>query len=148
MRRSTGEKALNRPDPLQTYRETQIRTSNQGRLIVMLYDAALRNIGRAIEALDGGVKGIEKANNAILKAQDIVGELLVSLDMERGGEIAKNLGGLYHFVNRQLMEGNIRKQKAPLEEARKILAELREAWNAIADTKTAAPRAQGLNIAG
>jgi len=114
----------------------------------MLYDAALRSISRALEALDRGVAGFEAANAAILRAQDIVGELMVSLDMEKGGEIAQNLFGLYVYVNRQLMEGNIEKKKAPLETSRKMLAELREAWNAIADTKTTSPRPQGLNIAG
>jgi len=139
---------LNRPNQLQSYRETQIRTANQGRLIVMLYDAAIRSIGRACEALDRGVKGYEAANTAVIRAQDIVGELMVSLDMERGGDIARNLFGLYVFVNRQLMEANLRKERAPLETARKLLTELREAWNAIADTKISAQRPQGLNIAG
>jgi flagellar secretion chaperone FliS len=139
---------LSRPNPLQSYRETQIKTANQGRLIVMLYDAALRSITRGAEALGRGVRGYEAANAAILRAQDVVGELTVSLDLERGGEIARNLLGLYTFVNRQLMEANLRKDGAPLEVARKLLAELREAWDAIADTRTTAQRPQGINIAG
>ena len=139
---------MNRPNSLQSYRETQIKTANQGRLIVMLYDAALRSIGRALQALDTGVKGFETVNSAIIRAQDVVGELMVSLDMERGGDIARNLFGLYVFVNRQLMEANIRKDRQYLETARKLLAELREAWNAIADTKSPAQRPQGINIAG
>jgi flagellar protein FliS len=142
------ERALNRPNPLQSYRETQIKTANQGRLIVMLYDAALRSIGKALEALDRGHGGYEAANSAIIRAQDIVSELMASLDMERGGEIARNLFSLYVFVNRQLMEANLRKERQSLEAARKLMAELREAWNAIADTKTPVQRPQGLNIAG
>jgi len=142
------ERVLNRPNSLQSYRETQIKTANQGRLIVMLYDAALRSTGRALQALDTGVKGFETVNSAIIRAQDVVGELMVSLDMERGGDIARNLFGLYVFVNRQLMEANIRKDRQYLETARKLLAELREAWNAIADTKSPAQRPQGINIAG
>lgn len=138
---------MSQPNPLQSYRETQIRTANQGRLIVMLYDAALRSIQRAVDCLDQGVRGFEAANGSIIRAQDIVGELMVSLDMERGGDIARNLFGLYTFINRQLMDGNIRKERAPLVVAKKLLAELRGAWNAIADTKTPAERPQGLNIA-
>jgi flagellar protein FliS len=113
----------------------------------MLYDAALRSIQRAVDCLDQGVRGFEAANGSIIRAQDIVGELMVSLDMERGGDIARNLFGLYTFINRQLMDGNIRKERAPLVVAKKLLAELRGAWNAIADTKTPAERPQGLNIA-
>ena len=139
---------MNRPSPHQSYRETQIRTSNQGRLIVMLYDGAIRSISSAVEALGKGVRGLEAAHSAILKAQDIVTELMVSLDFERGGQIARNLFGLYVFVNRQLTDGNIRKDASPLLTARKLLAELREAWNAIADTKMPASRPPGLNIAG
>jgi flagellar secretion chaperone FliS len=142
------ERPLNRPNPVQSYRETQIRTANQGRLIVMLYDGALRSITRAAEALERGVRGYDAANAAIIRAQDIVAELMASLDMERGGDIARNLFGLYTFVNRQLMDANLGKDRKPLETARGILAELREAWNAIADTKTPSERRQGINIAG
>lgn len=139
---------MNRPNQQQSYRETQIKTANQGRLIVMLYDAALRSIGRACDALDRGVRGYEAANAAVIRAQDVVGELMVSLDMEHGGEIARNLFSVYAFVNRQLMEANLRKEREPLEAARKLLTELRQAWNAIADTKVPVQRPQGLNIAG
>jgi flagellar secretion chaperone FliS len=142
------ERPLNRPNPVQSYRETQIRTANPGRLIVMLYDGALRSIARASEALDRGVRGYDAANTAIIRAQDIVAELMASLDMERGGEMASNLFGLYAFVNRQLMDANLGKDRKPLETARSLLAELREAWNAIADTKTPSERRQGINIAG
>jgi flagellar protein FliS len=142
------ERPLNRPNQVQSYRETQIRTANPGRLIVMLYDGALRSITRASEALARGVRGYEAANTAIIRAQDIVAELMASLDMERGGDMARNLFGLYAFVNRQLMDANLGKDRKPLETARSLLAELREAWNAIADTKPPSERRQGINIAG
>ena len=141
--------ALSKTDPLQSYRDTQIRTANQGTLIVMLYDAAIRNIGAAEEMLGQGVQGFEEVSRRVIKVQDIVTELMVSLDFERGGELAGSLFSIYMFVNRQLLDANIRKDVEPLQNARRLLSELRDAWSTIADTsKIKEGRQTGLNIEG
>ena len=87
----------------------------------------------------------------IIKAQDIVTELVVSLDFEKGGDISKNLFSLYIYTNRLLLNANIKKDVNLLTEARKILSELREAWIEIVkkgniDSGTSNPG--GINIAG
>ena len=64
----------------------------------------------------------------IIKAQDIVTELMVSLDFDKGGQIAKNLFGLYLYMNRRLIEANIQKDTGILDEVKKLLTELRAAW--------------------
>jgi len=142
---------LNNNNPLKTYRETQIRTASQGTLIVMLYDGAIRNISLALESLKEKPRKLDKISNYIIKAQDIITELIVSLDFEKGGEIAKNLFSLYVFMNRHLLDANITKKNKPLEDVKKLLADLREAWAGIAKKGTGANNekgSEGVNIAG
>lgn len=132
------------------YRQTRIKTASQGRLIVMLYDEALRQIDESVKLLDAGTKQLDLVNNSVVKAQDIVTELMVALDMEQGGEIAHNLFRLYMFFNDRLMEGNVQKDVAPLREVRGLMANLRDAWKEIENTAAGAqtPMSGGVNIAG
>lgn len=142
---------MNNNNPLKTYRETQIRTASQGTLIVMLYDGAIRNISLALESLKEKPRKLDKISNYIIKAQDIITELIVSLDFEKGGAIAKNLFSLYVFMNRQLLDANITKKNKPLEDVKKLLVDLREAWAEIAKKGTGAnieKGSEGVNIAG
>lgn len=135
---------------VQAYRQTSVKTATGGRLIVMLYDEAIRQLDRATDLLDNGTKQLDQVNNAVVKAQDIVTELLVSLDLEQGGEIAHNLFRLYLFFNEQLMDGNVRKDVLPLRAVRTFLAQLREAWREI-ESASAGVRpvaVPGVNIAG
>lgn len=128
-------------DPADSYKETQIKTATPGKLIVMLYDGAIKFINLALSHLDKKHTGFEKASNYIIKAQDIVTELMVSLDFDKGGQIAKNLFGLYLYMNRRLIEANIQKDIAILNEVKNLLSQLRSAW------QTAAQKVQpeGLN---
>ena len=73
-----------------------------------------------------GFKNIEKINVNILKAQDIVNELNITLNMDY--EVSENLRQLYSFVNERLIEANLRKDKKPLLEAKEIVTELRDTW--------------------
>jgi flagellar protein FliS len=131
------------------YRETRVKTASQGRIIVMLYDEALRQIDEAVGLLDAGTKQLDRVNNSVVKAQDIITELMVSLDMEQGGDIARNLFRLYMFFNDRLMEGNVRKETKPLIEVRGLMANLRDAWREIENVATSAPAVTtGVNIAG
>jgi len=136
---------------LRTYRETQIRTASQGSLIVMLYDETLRRIRLAVGLIqNGATSDIEAIGQHLTKAQDIVTELMVSLDFERGGDIARNLFSIYMFANRQLMQANLKKEAEALEKVHTLLAELRSAWVEVAtkgEPETAAG-ATGVNIAG
>lgn len=115
----------------------------------MLYDEAIRQIDAAVELLDDGSRELDRVNNAVVKAQDIVTELMVSLDMEQGGEIAQNLFRLYMFFNDRLMDGNVRKTREPLVQVRALMDSLRDAWKQIETTAAGArPTAGGVNIAG
>lgn len=142
---------MNARDPLNAYRETQIKTANQIRLVVMLYDGAIRHINLALDAFADGHRRYDEVNNHVIAAQDILSELTASLDFEKGGEMAQNLFSLYSFMNRQLLDSNLKKDPAPLSEVKKLLGELREAWEELSTRKgleeNRAPTS-GVNIAG
>jgi flagellar secretion chaperone FliS len=138
-------------NPLNAYRETKVRTASQGKLVVMLYDEAIKQVDIALDALSVESKQLDNVNNAILKSQEIVTELMVSLDFEAGGDIAKNLFSLYMYFNNQLMEANLNKTAKPLRNVRRLMAELRESWESVSKTVPMAENANsagGVNIAG
>jgi flagellar protein FliS len=140
-------------NPLKAYKETQIKTATPGQLIIMLYDGAIKNINIAIEELKKKHKKLDAISNSIIKAQDIVSELMVSLDFEQGGDIAKNLFSIYIYMNRELLNANIKKQSKPLELVKSLLMELREAWSQIAEkvnsyANSTSRSGGGINIAG
>ena len=140
--------------PLTAYKETRVRTASPGQLIVMLYNEAVKQCDTALELLGVDIKerpqNIEKINLAVGKVQDIVTELMASLDFEAGGDIAKNLFSLYVFFNKELMEANIAKDRRRIATVRTMLDELRGAWvQAAAQTQGAGGEGQsGVNIAG
>lgn len=138
-----------RSNSISAYKETSVRTASGGKMIIMLYDEALRQIERAIKAIDAGSRKYDEINAAILKAQDIVTELMVSLDFEKGGDIAPALFGLYRYFNDQLMEGNLKKDVEPLRSVQDMMSNLRGAWVQIIGTTKVEGRGQGgLNVAG
>ena len=115
----------------------------------MLYDEAIKQLDSAIVLLESDTKELDRVNNAILKAQDVITELMVSLDFEKGGEIAPKLFGLYRFFNDQLMEANIQKDASPLQTVRRFLDDLRDAWvQILGTTHVQGGATTGVNIAG
>lgn len=79
-------------------------------------------------------KNLEKQNYYIQKAQRIVTELMATLDMQQGGEVAKNLFALYGYVLNELVTANIEDQTEPIERAIRVFSELRESWATIAES--------------
>jgi flagellar protein FliS len=122
---------------LSAYRETRIKTASQGQLIIMLYDEAVKHLDRGLDLLEKNMTGkkdpgkIELINKAVLKTQEIITELMVSLDFEQGGEIAKNLFALYTWFNKELLEANIKQDIRRITIIRNMLNELRGAWNEV-----------------
>jgi flagellar protein FliS len=112
----------------QVYRQTQTQTAAPGELVLMLYRGALRFLSTAIDAIEN--KDIVAAHNGLMKAQAIVNELNDTLDLERGGEVASNLRRIYEYMNRRLLEANIRKDVQPAREIQKLLREMLPAWEA------------------
>jgi flagellar protein FliS len=138
-------------NPVQTYKEIQIKTANQIKLIVMLYDGAIRHINLAIECFAERHRKYDRINTHVVAAQDIISELMASLDFTKGGSLAKNLFSIYSYLNRRLLEGNLQKDEDPIREVKKLLAELREAWVEISTRKDLEQKTGptgGVNIAG
>ena len=124
---------------LSTYKEIRINTASQGQLIVMLYSEAVKQLDQALSLLEmNDAKKdpgrIEKVSKAVLKTQEIVSELMVSLDFERGGDVAMNLFSLYTWFNRELMEANINQDARRISTIRNFMEELRGAWQEIVST--------------
>lgn len=138
---------------LNAYKQTKVKTAGQGQLIVMLYEEAVKQLQIAVEAMDEknikNPENIERANKGILKTQEIITELMASLDFEAGGEIATNLFSIYSFFNRELMAGNIEKDRNKIQTVRNLMDQLRTAWIQIASTtKVQAKQTTGINVAG
>lgn len=116
---------------LTAYKETSVKTASQGTLILMLYDEGIKRIEGAVELLSVGsvpATSIEKINAHILKAQEIVSELMASLNTEKGGQIANNLMAIYSYFYQQLLQANIKKDVDLLKDILKMMRDLRYAW--------------------
>lgn len=122
-------------NPYEQYRWNQVSTADQKTLILMLYDGAIRFLHEAETALEH--QRIEAAHNHLLRTQDILTELAVTLDIE-AGDVARNLARLYAYMIERLMHANVTKIPEPVLEVRGLLAQLREAW-AQADVNTPEP---------
>lgn len=110
--------------PYEKYRQSSVTTSTPGQLLIMLYDGAIRFIRGGIEGIQE--QDIDKTNTLLNKAQAIVSELMITLD--HSYDVSQNLALLYEYINRQLLQANIKKEAAPAEEALGYLLDLREAW--------------------
>lgn len=120
-------------NPYDKYKETQIKTANQGKLIVMLYDGAIKFLNQSKDAVKNN--DIEEAHNKIVRAQDIIMELCLSLNME-AGEIAHKLYNLYLYMNKRLMEANVYKTDEPIDEVLTMLVDLKEVWTEVSGKVT------------
>ena len=137
------------------YQRTNVNTASQGRLVVLLYEGAVKQLNASLAFIepDGSMKpgNIEKFGICIQKAQAIITELQVSLDMEKGGDIARNLMSLYIFFNEELVTATISKDRKKIESVMKMMSQLADSWRQIANSTANAPAAKienALNIQG
>lgn len=138
-----------RANSVSAYKETSIRTASGGKIVVMLYDEAIKQLDHAVDLMESQTRQLDLVNNAILKAQDVLTELMVSLDFEQGGDIAANLFRLYRYFNEQLIEANVQKQPEPVRVVRRHLSEIRSAWAQIlTKAQVEGSASRGVNIAG
>lgn len=126
------------------YFQTNVSTTDQGRLLLMLYDGALKFIQQArikMLAKDFAAKGI-----LISRVIDIVNELSASLNLDRGGTLAQNLNNLYLLCTARLLRANLKMDVESLDSVESILSGLRGAYAQIIDTPEA--RKAASDIAG
>lgn len=110
------------------YLRAKVQTASGGELIIMLYEKAILNLKVASDALDIETKDFHKATKNIQNAQEIILELLYSLDIESGSDFAKKMAGLYAFINKELSEANIEKSNKRLDPIIQQLEVLLSAW--------------------
>ena len=130
--------AVPKKNPYDQYKQTEVNTANQGKLIVMLYDGAIKFMNIAIENMDP--KTYDVVNTNIIKAQDIITELLLSLNLSEGGEISHNLFNLYMYFKKTLLEANIRKDPEMIVGVIKYMKDLKAAWEKISAQETASDK--------
>lgn len=106
------------------YKENSIFTASPEELTLMLYNGLVRFIMQAQLAVDES--NIEKANNSIIRAQDIINEFKSTLDMKY--EISERLSQLYDYMLSRLVDANINKNREILEEVLGLAKELRDTW--------------------
>ncbi len=117
------------------YKKTSVETASKEQILLMLYQAAIKNCKKAIEAIES--RNIAKKGEYIGKLQDIVVELSNSLDFEVGGEVAKELNSLYDYLMYASTQANIKIDKQPLEGCLKVLNTLYDGWTeAVKSLKT------------
>ena len=109
------------------YQTAATDTAGPAQLVLMLYDGALVRLEIAGESIGAG--DLDGAHTAIIKAQAIVDELNVTLDVDKGGKVAANLRDLYLYCSSRLIDANIAKDAGIVTEVAGILQGLRDAWN-------------------
>ena len=110
------------------YAQTEVSTVSPARLVLLMYDAVLGAVEIARSVLASERPDLAVVSQQLTRAQQLVTELKVALDHERGGQIATSLQGLYDYARRRLVDANLAKDAAPLDDVTRIIGDLREAW--------------------
>jgi flagellar protein FliS len=128
------------------YRNANVDTADQGKLILIAYDIAIKHCKLALESFSDH-RQINERTRHIFKVQDAITELLSALRLDVG-EVAHNLYRLYDYMLRALVQASVKNEKAKVEEVLKYLSELRESWEvAIAKVKNETATASGTTAA-
>ena len=113
----------------QAYRDSSVLTAPPERLVVMLYDGALRFLLQGATAMRQG--DLAATNGRLQRAEAIIDELRTSLDME-AGDVSSRLQAIYVFCRRMLAEARLERDPAKIDQVARLLSELRDAWAQIA----------------
>jgi len=114
-------------NPYQSYQTNAVQTASPGELTLMLYNGCLRFIKLARKAIEE--KNVEEKNTNLLKAQKIIQELMVTLNMDY--DVAKNMMTMYDYMYRRLMEANVKNDLTILEEVEGYVTEFRDTWKQV-----------------
>ena len=137
---------MNNQQAYQKYRHTQISTANPGKLVLMLYQGGIKFLNLAKKSIQDN--NIEDTNNYIVRVQNIVLELMDTLDMDKGGQISQNLYNLYEYMNHRLVQANIKKDVEIIEEVSELLKDLKDTWKEILDSNAQQSNQTNISIEG
>jgi flagellar secretion chaperone FliS len=126
-------------NPYQSYQQNSVNTASPGELTLMLYNGCLKFINLAKQAIQA--KDIQTKNTNILKAQKIIKELMVTLNLDL--EISNNMMSLYDYVNRRLIEANIKNDTVILEEVEGLITDFRDTWKQVIQLNRQKQHSQG-----
>ena len=133
----------------QAYKKAAVGTMDQRKLIIMLYDGAIRFLNGAITRMQQDER--YEAHKSLAKAKSIIAELLGSLNLERGGDIAQNLQRLYIYMFNELIEANMNKDIDRINQVVELLKDLRDGWQSIkppGDTGEPGEKKKNINLRG
>jgi flagellar protein FliS len=122
-----GVMILSLNNPYQTYKTNSTQTASPGELTLMLYNGCLKFIKQAKVAIE--VNDIEEKNRNILKAQNIIREFMVTLNMDY--EISKNMLQMYDYILSRLIEANMQNDQEILAEVEGLVTEFRDTWKEV-----------------
>ncbi len=114
--------ALN--NPYQSYKQNSVNTASPGELTLMLYNGCLKFMSLAKKAISDG--NTEAKNTNLLKAQNIIHEFMVTLNMDY--KVSNELMVMYDYLHRRLVEANVKSDLAIIEEVEGFVTELRDTW--------------------
>ncbi|MBC7766357.1 MAG: flagellar export chaperone FliS [Hyphomonadaceae bacterium] len=114
-------------NPYQQYQQQSVLTANSGNLTLLLYNGCIKFIGKTRLLIIN--KDIQGAHNANVRAQLIIEEFMCTLDMQY--DIAKKMMPIYEYLHRRLVEANIKKDIAILDEVLGFVTELRDTWEEV-----------------
>jgi flagellar protein FliS len=118
----------------QAYRRVESESRSPLELVVMMYDGALRFLEEASDAVERG--DLRARAHAVSRTLAIIGELQNTLDVEKGGAVADQLDDLYTYLTSRLLDVALKQDVTAIEEARKLLSPIRDAWSQISNTQT------------
>lgn len=121
------------PTGLQAYRETEVLTASPARLVIITYDTILSALTRARSGITMG--NVIVSLPALDKARMLIGDLMASLDHERGGELAGRLSGVYAFTLGELSALGVHPDLGRLDRIISMLRQLRDAFAEVAQAK-------------
>lgn len=122
----------NRMNPYDQYRMTSVQTANPGKLLLMLYDSLVVCLKQAKQAVEE--KKMDQAHTSLIKSQDIITELMNTLNMDY--EVSENLYKLYDYQRQRLIEANIKKDAEIIDQVLNFTRDLRQTWaQAVDQTK-------------
>jgi len=126
-------------NPYQSYKQNSVTTASPGELTLMLYNGCIKFIRLAKKAI--AEKNIEEKNTNLIKAQKIIQELMVTLNMDI--PVSKDMMSLYDFLHRRLIEANTKNDSAILDEVEGFVTEFRDTWKEVIQLNRQKQFAQG-----
>ncbi|WP_121663627.1 flagellar export chaperone FliS [Metabacillus litoralis] len=114
-------------NPYAAYQQNSIQTASPGEVTLMLYNGCIKFIKQAVQAINES--NLEEKNINIQKAQKIITELMITLNMDL--DISKNMVVMYEYINHRLIEANVKNDTEILNEVEQYVVDFRDTWKQV-----------------